>query len=425
MLRLPLPVCESEGLSNVCPYSSKAQLFRPVARCLALALAFSLIVPTPGVAVVLPSDRVDGQTRTELGLPKAALPDVTMAAGILATDDGRVLWARRAADRRAIASITKVMTAIVVMEETAPDELITIPRSSTRVGESTAFLREGEKLPVSEVLEALLVKSGNDAAVALAAHVAGGEEPFVDLMNAKARELGLKRTHFKNPHGLDEEGGYASASDVVVMTRYAMTKPLFRRIVAQKTAVIGSGARAEKVLSTNLLIGNYAGANGIKTGWTSDAGYSVVVSAARDGVELQAVVLGTTNELRRFRDAREMLDFGFAHYRPQKLVSAGSVIGEAAVTDYLDVTVPAAVSEDVTVTVFDLAGPITREVTTPDVAAPVRAGQRIGVATFTQGDEVVATIPLVAAADVERPGPLERIGIALTRAWRKLSGAPE
>ncbi len=393
-----------------------------------MVLALSILAlesPSSAAAQVLDSDRVDGRSWRELGIPRAGMPDVTMAAGALVTSDGRVLWQRRGADRRAIASITKIMTAVVAMENSQPDDVLTVPNASIRVGESTSFLRAGERLPVSEVLEALLVKSGNDAAVALARHVSGSEDDFVQMMNDKAEELGLTRTSFSNPHGLDEPGNYSTATDVAVMARYAMTKPLFRRIVAQKTAMIGTGARAERIMSTNLLIGNYMGANGVKTGWTDDAGYCVVASAQRDGVELFAVVLGTTTELRRFRDARELLDFGFAHYRPQRIASAGTVIGEAPVADYLDVTAPAAVSQDVTVTVFDLAGVIEREVIVPPIAAPVKVGDRLGVASFVQGDEVIATIPLVAVVAVEKPGLVERIWIAIVRAWRAATGADD
>ena len=272
-------------------------------------------------------------------------------------------------------------------------------------------------------MEALLIKSGNDAAVAIAEHVSGSEDEFVKLMNAKAAALGLDATRFKNSHGLDEKGHYSSARDLAVLARYAMTKPEFRDIVRRKSARIGSGARAEKVNNTNLLVGNYAGANGVKTGWTSKAGYSVIDSAARGRVELYAVVLGASGDILRFRDARELLDFGFAHFREQRLSSAGTVIDEAPVTDYLDVSVPAAVSEDTTVAVFDLAGPITRSVTVAAVKAPVAAGQRVGVATFTQGDEVISTVPLVAVESVPRPTMLQRIGIAIVRMWRRLTGA--
>lgn len=416
---MPSPVSRSTRRSETsAPRPSFARAFVAVLAALAVA------VPGPAAAFaeVRSSDRLDGKSWSELGVPRSALPDVSMKAGVLVTDDGRVLWARRSQDRRAIASITKVMTAVVAIENSEPHELVRIPRAAAEVGESTSYLKAGERLPMSELLEALLVPSGNDAAIAIATHVSGTEDAFVELMNQKAVQLGLTRTHFENAHGLDESGHYSTATDVSILVRYAMTKPEFRRVVRQKTAVIGTGGRADKVESTDMLLGNYPGANGVKTGWTSDAGFSVASSAERERIELKAIVLGTSSDLRRFKEARELLDFGFAHFRWQQLATQGSVIGEAVVTDYLDVRVPAAVSKDCSVTVFDIAGPISRSVKMVAVPAPVKAGQRVGVATFTQAGDVIATVPLVAVKDVPVPTPLQRIGIALVRAWRGLTG---
>ena len=393
------------------------------ARCLiAVSLVLAGLTPAFAHAQVQASDRVDGRSAKEMGIPKAAMPDVRMAAGALVTEDGRVLWSRSVSDRRAIASITKLMTAVVALENGELDDPVTVTAASQTVGESTSFLRVGEQLPLSEVLEASLVKSGNDAAVALAIHIAGSEDAFVDLMNAKAQELGLSRTRFANPHGLDETGHYSTAADVAVLSRYAMSKPEVRRVVSQKTATIGRGSRSEKVVNTNLLIGNYTGANGVKTGWTSKAGYCVVNSARRGEIELYAIVLGTTNETQRFRDAVELFDFGFAHYRPQRVSTKDTIVAEAPVRDYLDRLVPVAMSADSTVAVFDLAGTITRKVTVSAVDAPVAKGQKIGVATFTQADRVIASVPLVAAEEVKKPSVPARVFIAAARAWRWLTG---
>lgn len=393
------------------------------ARCLiAVSLVLAGFTPSFAHAQVLASDRVDGRSAKEMRIPKAAMPDVRMAAGALVTEDGRVLWSRSVSDRRAIASITKLMTAVVALENGELDDPVTVTAASQTVGESTSFLRVGEQLPLSEVLEASLVKSGNDAAVALAIHIAGSEDAFVDLMNAKAQELGLSRTRFANPHGLDETGHYSTAADVAVLARYAMGKPEVRRVVSQKTATIGRGSRSEKVVNTNLLIGNYTGANGVKTGWTSKAGYCVVNSAKRGEIELYAIVLGTTNETQRFRDAVELFDFGFAHYRPQRVSTKDTIVAEAPVRDYLDRLVPVAMSADSTVAVFDLAGTITRKVTVSAVDAPVAKGQKIGVATFTQADRIIASVPLVAAEEVKKPSVPARIFIAAARAWRWLTG---
>jgi len=384
----------------------------------ALMLTLSLWMSAPSHAAVLGADTIDGTPVASLGTARQAAPDVAMRAGLLVDGEGRVLWARSADSQRAMASITKIMTAVVALENSRLTDTVLVPASATRVGESTSFLRAGDKLSMNEMLEALLVKSGNDAAVTIALHVSGSDEAFVAKMNAKAAELGLAGTHFVNSHGLDAKDHRTSARDLGVLARYAMSKPAFRSIVGMKAVTIGLGGRKETLPNTNILIGNYAGISGIKTGYTSDAGYCVINSASRNGVELYAVVLGTASEAARFRDSRDLLDWGFAHYRPQSLATSGTVLAEAPVADYLDVLVPAVVSQNTTVAVLDMNGPITRTVTVSAVAAPVKAGQRVGVAKFTQGGRLIATLPLVSTVDVGKPNPFHRVWIAIVRAWR-------
>jgi D-alanyl-D-alanine carboxypeptidase (penicillin-binding protein 5/6) len=347
---------------------------------------------------------------------------MTAKSGILVAADGRELWARQPDAQRPMASITKIMTAVVALEHSQPSDIVVVPKASAQVGESTSFLRVGEQLPMQEMIVSLLVKSGNDAAIAIADHVAGSEPAFVEMMNRKAQDLGLKNTHFANSHGLDQAGHYTTASDLAVLARYAMTKPEFRDIVSMKTAVVRDGSRVETMMNTNLLIGNYTGANGIKTGYTTGAGHSVIVSAQRDGIELYAVVLGTDSEMQRFKDARELLDWGFAHYRHQTLATNGTVVAEAPVTDYLDVVVPAKFSQDASASVLDFDGPITRTVTVTEVHAPVTQGQRVGVATFTQRGNVIESVPLVAVEKVRKPTIFERAWIGTVRVWRRLFG---
>lgn len=323
-----------------------------------------------------------------------------------------------------MASLTKIMTAVVALENSDPAEAVLVPVNAQSVGESSSFLRAGQSLPMSELLEALLVKSGNDAAVTIAVHVAGGEDAFVDLMNKKARDLGLSDTNFENSHGLDQKGHRTSARDMAVLTRYAMGKGEFREIVSRKSVKIHQSGKTQLLPSTNLLLGSYPGADGVKTGFTSKAGYCFVGSAKRENTRLYAVVMGTTGEAKRFADARELLDWGFAHYRVQKLSSAGTVVAQGAVRDYVDVLVPAAFSEETSVAVFDLCGPVVRSVRSTTLKAPISKGQKIGVATFTQRGKVVATIPLVATVDVKAPGLFERAWIGVVRLWRRLNGQP-
>ncbi len=424
------------GLLSACTQRQKTT-FRSSAVCIgipshlykqwivrALLILTLVLSVSPSTAMAKAGDKVDGRKPADLHISAKALPDVSMAAGELVTADGRVLWSRNAGSKRAMASLTKIMTAVVAMENSSPDEIVKVPAEAARVGESTSFLVAGDDITMAELLEGLLVKSGNDAAVAIGEHIAGGEDAFVALMNKRAKELGLSATHFENAHGLDASGHHTSASDLATLSRYAMTKPLFRKIVSERTATVKSVEHSHKVESTNLLLHTYDGANGVKTGWTGDAGYCLAGSAKRNGIELYAIVLGTRSEAQRFTEARELLDWGFAHYRPQQLASPGTVLGTSPVLDYLDATVNGAVSREETIAVFDLAGPIERRVTMASQQAPVSRGDRVGVATFTQAGTVVATVPLVATEDVDKPNVFERVGIGIVRMWRRITGGP-
>ena len=389
-----------------------------------LALALALSLPMPAAAAPQATDTVGDKAAGKLKIRLAALPDVTMRSGVLVDEEGRVLWARNASSRRQMASITKIMTAVVALErEKDLNRVIKVPPIAIRVGESAVELRAGEEIKLRKLLEDMLVKSGNDAATAVAIGVAGSPEEFVKLMNAKAAELGLKNTKFKNVHGLDQAGHYSSARDIEALSRYAMQNAEFRRIVGIKSIVIGKGKAARRVPASNWLLTNYKGATGIKTGWTDGAGYSISASAERNGIKLYAVVLGTASERKRFVEAQELFDWGFTHYRPQDLASKGSIVAETPVRDYLDVTIPVAVSADSSATVIDLLGPITRTVSVESsLSAPVGKGQKVGVLTFTQADRVLASIPLVTTKAVRAPTRLERLSIAVVRLWQRVFG---
>ncbi len=380
-------------------------------------------------AAILDADTIDG---IEIGSPLAApvlrssAPDVGMASGLLVAADGRELWARFPDDRRAMASTTKIMSAIVVMEKASLDDRVTVSPAAARVGEAAAGLASGKTYTVRKLLEAMLVKSGNDAAVALAEHVGGSVEGFVAMMNAKAAELDLRSTTFRNPHGLDQEGHLSSAEDLAVLSRHALGLPGFSEIVLlPKTTVPGRRGTVFTLENSNKLVGNYPGVTGVKTGWTNGAGYCVVASAEREGVGLVAVVLGAQSESTRFSYARRLLDWGFEHYVPTRIAQAGEDRGAVPVADYLDVTVPVTPGETLVVPVLDLAGPVAIDVRlNSSVRAPVSKGQRLGIITVTQQSRLLAQIPLVAASGVEAPGAWQRIAIAMTRLWRSVFGGP-
>lgn len=374
-------------------------------RVCALACALCLFVPyaAPAYAVVGINDQVNNKTYSEYNIKSSLMPDVSMDAGILVTKEGRVLWSREATTRHHIASITKIMTAIVALEHAKPTDMMTVPEVSTEVGESSASLKRGEKMPLQDLLGALLVKSGNDAALAVAINIGGDVDTFVEMMNSKAQELGMTNTHFDNPHGLDSKTHYSSARDVSIMSRYAMQDPTIRKIVSSKLYKFSDATNTHKLPNTNLLLWKYKGAIGTKTGWTDEAGYCLSAAANRNGLELYAVTLGTTTEIARFSESIDLLDFGYDHFRKQEIAVKGSQIGYAKVKDYPNKNVAGVIAKDVTIPVLDFAGDITRNVKTAVVKAPIKKGDTIGVVQYIQDGKMIASVPLVAKEKVDKP----------------------
>lgn len=353
----------------------------------------------------------------------AAVPPVQMPAGLLRTTDGRTLWEREPHEQRSMASITKIMTALVVLEKADFGETVVISANAAAVRESGVDLIAGERFTVEQLLEATLIPSANDAAYALAEHVAGSEDAFVALMNEKAADLGLGQTCFANPHGLDEPGHYTCAADIATLTQVAMADPRFAAIVGKPSITWTSGGVSKTYESSNKLLGSYEGMLGGKTGWTNRAGYSVVLTAERQGIQLVAVVLGGSSESDRFAQARALLDWGYAHYAMTQVASAETTAGLVPVSDYLDRTVTAAVSSDAVVPVFDLDGEVTSKLDlVSEIDAPVEVGDRLGTLTVVQGTRLLAQVPVVAAEDVAEPDAWDAIGIWFTRAWRTMFG---
>lgn len=350
-------------------------------------------------------------------------PSVEMRAGVLRTLDGRTLWSRNEHAELPMASTTKIMTALVVLDHADLSDTVVVSERAAAVGEAEVDLVPGQQLTVAQLLEAMLVRSANDAAYALAEHVAGSVEDFVSQMNEKAVSLGLADTSFANPHGLDEAGHHTSAEDLATLATVAMADPRFAAIVSHRSVSMPGPDGLRRYDNSNKLLGTYPGANGVKTGWTNGAGYCVVASAERSGVGLVAVVLGARSQEARFEEARALLDWGFDHYSTVRVASADSTAALVPVTDYLDVTVPAVVERDAIAGVFDLDGEVETKVqAVPGVKAPVRRGQTLGTLKVVQGDRLLVQVPIVASCDVPRPTVFEQAGIWLTRTWRRMFG---
>ena len=389
-----------------------------------LALVLLLAPVTPAFAAVLDADYIGGTKVGDAPALRSKSPDLYIPSGVLSTMDGRELWAREPESRRAMASTTKIMTAVVVLERADLDAMVTVDRTASKVGESAMGLVPGEKLTIGELLKGVLVQSGNDAATLIAEAVGGSVDGFVDLMNSKARQLDLINTAYVNPHGLDAKGHYTSAEDLTALARYAMRDATFRQLVGVKTVKVRSDHYTHVLTSHNTLLKTYKGAEGVKTGWTDDAGYCVVFAAKRGGIELVGTVMGATSEGSRAQQAKRLLDWGFAHYKVTTVVEAGEALGRVRVSDYLERTVGAQTAETTSMPVFDLAGPVSRRVELrADVPAPVAKGDVVGTMTLYQGDSVLAQVPMVASGDIPVPSAWQRVVFFCTRIWRSVFGS--
>ena len=342
---------------------------------------------------------------------RAAGPEVAAPSYVLMdAATGTVILEENAHEHLAPASVTKVMTLLLVMEALDSgrigwDDSVTASAAAAAKGGSQIYLEEGESLPLKEMLKSVVVSSANDCAAALAEHVAGSEAAFVEKMNRRAEELDMADTRFANCTGLDDEAPasehYSCAMDIAVMSRELLRHDEIRDYTTIWMDTVRNGQFG--LSNTNKLIRFYKGATGLKTGYTSAAGHCLAASAKRDEMELIAVVLHCASSSDRFESAKALLDYGFANYA---LVDALPEEGLGAVPVRLgDVTKiePAAEDPGPLLLEKDQIGDVERSVQLlPDVTAPVAAGQRLGLLTVRSGGAVVAEIPLVAAESVAR-----------------------
>ena len=256
----------------------------------------------------------------------AAQPESLSARSAVLMDgaSGRLLYEKNGFERLSMASTTKIMTAILVVENCSMEDIVTVSPVAAGVEGSSLWLEIGEQLTVEQLLYGLMLKSGNDAAVALAEHVAGSVSAFVVLMNEKAKQIGLFNTHFETPNGLDSEEHYSTAYDMAVMACYAMKLPQFREIVATKETTIpwADNAWDRALKNHNKLLWQYDGCTGVKTGFTKKSGRCLVSSAVRDGRELVAVTLNAPDD---WNDHTQLLDYGFTDFETAVLVSKGQL----------------------------------------------------------------------------------------------------
>ena len=361
-------------------------------RILSVLLALALMI------CVLPAAKAEG---VEIAAPSAILMDAAT---------GTILYEKNAHERLAPASVTKVMTLLLVMEaldsgRISWDDMVTASETAAGKGGSQVYLEVGEQMSMDEMLKSVVVSSANDCATALAEHVAGSEAAFVEMMNARAAELGLEDTHFVNCTGLDDEPNAAehltSAYDIALMSRELLKHDEIRKYTTIWMDTVRDGQFG--LSNTNKLVRFYQGTTGLKTGYTKAAGHCLSASAQRDGIELIAVVLHCESSSDRFQSAKALLDYGFANYAlvsaempevPEPIrVKLGTQI---LVTPVLQDSAPILIEKGE-------QARVTKTVTLPEeVTAPIAAGQQVGTLTIATDTRTLAEIPIVSPVAIER-----------------------
>ncbi len=339
------------------------------------------------------------------------------SAVLLEAASGQVLYDKNPHERRPQASTTKITTAIVALEKGKLTDKVQISKTAAETPESAIWLEEGEELTLEQLMYALMLFSANDAASAIAEHIGGSEAKFAEMMNAKAREIGAKDSHYVNPHGLDNPNHYTSAYDLAILARYGLTKvPGFAGIVrTQEKHIPWAGHPYERVLrNRNKLLKTYPGADGVKTGYTNDAGRCLVASATRQGMQLIAVVMDSPD---MFKETALLLDWGFAHYIKQDLVTTDQPVRQVQVKDGLANRITARTAKDVTLalTPEDMSK-VKVEVDLPErLEAPVAKQQKLGIMKIIAPGQPLITVDLLSDSSVARKSKWQLF-------WERLGG---
>ena len=335
------------------------------------------------------------------------IPTVNAHGAILMeAETGRILWGKNEHTPLAMASTTKIMTAILALESGTIGETVTVTKRAAAAPRMKMFLTTGEKIRMGDLLLALMLESSNDAAVAIAEHISGSVEAFCQAMTQKAHDIGAVNTLFETPNGLDAGNHSSTPYDLALITRYALNVPGFIQLTNTASANFSSDKSSYSMQNKNRLLNEFKGANGVKTGFTNKAGHCFVGAAKQDGMQLISVVLasgwGQQGRSQKWVDTKEILSFGFANYKFETVITAEALAGEVPVTrtrsgpvQYMynyGAKVPLGKNEKAYV-----------EINVPtNVKAPVNAGDTIGTAKVFVGTDFFTEIPLVATNSATR-----------------------
>ena len=330
------------------------------------------------------------------------IPNVeAQSAIVIDSKTGRVLYEKNAYQKRPMASTTKIMTAIVALENGNLDDDVKISKRASSIGGSVIKLRENETYKLEDLLYGLLMKSGNDSAIAIAEHIGGNVQSFVEMMNKKAVELNAKDTHFINPHGLDKDMHYTTAYDLANIACYAMQNATFSKIVSTKTKTIRDGKCFN---NTNELLYLYDGCNGVKTGFTNKAGRCLVTSVKRGDDSYISVVLGCETKNKRAQSSKEILDYAYQNYKRYELINKDELYTMIDVLKgkkndiaiYPEDTIKLPLNQDEYQNIKINCNIDYKKL------APIKKGQNMGYVEFLVGDKIIAKTQFVTRYAVER-----------------------
>lgn len=384
-------------------------------RCMAILAAFAMLLPLPGMA----------QDEEGAGTAKGSAVDMTgkgyTAAYVIEPTTRRVLFEENANMMLPTASMAKMMTCLIAMEEIRDGHLkldtpVTVSAFVSHMGGSRIYLKDGQVWPVQTLLAATMIQSANDAATAVAEEIGGTEQNFAEIMNARAKQLGLTQSHFHDPHGLpnskDPEAiDMQSAHDLAIVGIELLKYPLMRQYAATSWMAFSNGTFTSGITNPNHLINSgkrdyYPPATGIKTGYSAPAGYCVTASAKQGDMELVAVVMGANANRgpgSSFGIASRLLSSAFANHNMTTVVKRGAAIGQATVTGGRSKAVPAVAAGDARALIKrGEEGGVRVTLSGGDIAAPVRQGQPVGTILVRQNGQTIAKVPAVAGASVEK-----------------------
>ena len=348
-------------------------------------------------------------------------PPVPGADAAIVVDgrNGEVMFSKKAGERHSIASTTKLMTALLTLDGTRPKAVLTAADYVAAPVESQIGLTPGERMRVSDLLEALLLESANDAAATLAVGVSGSVDAFVEDMNERAEELGLEDTSYANPIGFDDPLNHSTASDLAALTLQLLQRPRFARIVDMPEAELESGARPRTIDNRNTLVASYPFVSGVKTGHTLGAGYVLIGSAeGRGDAKVVSVVLGEPSEAARDADTLKLLRWGLAFFHQVRVLDDRRVMARADVEYYDDERAALVPARNAVLTIRE-GERVRRRVRAPDeLEGPLDAGTRVGSVTVFVDGEPIRRVALVTARDVPGAGTwrvlLSELGVPLT-----------